>query len=157
MEYSPRLSSGVLPATLSRASMPPPIKDEWSAAPSLQRDLSVARTTRANLLLVGRDRIVAKLLPFAVPDLTQAAISRWKDGSLRLPPFSLQVATLVVRDVDALTHGEQRRLLEWLETQGHDTQTVSTASAPLLPLVDAGSFNAALYYRLNMVYIDLSE
>ena len=33
---------------------------------------------------------------------------------------------------------------------------VSTASAPLLRLVEARAFDAALYYRLNMVYIDLT-
>jgi transcriptional regulator of acetoin/glycerol metabolism len=45
---------------------------------------------------------------------------------------------------------------EWLASSNRP-QVVSTASAPLLPLVEAGVFNDALYYRLNTVYIDLSE
>lgn len=155
MEYSPRQLSYGGGAARSHASMLP-IRADWNAPASVQRDLSVARLTKANLLLVGADRLVAKVLPFAVPELTQAAISRCKDGSLRLPSPSMGVSTIVVRDVDALTHGEQRSFREWLESQSTAVHVVSTASAPVLPLVETGEFSAALYYRLNMVYIDLS-
>jgi transcriptional regulator of acetoin/glycerol metabolism len=48
-------------------------------------------------------------------------------------------------------------LFEWLDSTSSGTQVVSTASAPLLPLVEAGAFDDALYYRLNTVYVDLSE
>jgi DNA-binding NtrC family response regulator len=33
---------------------------------------------------------------------------------------------------------------------------VSTTSAPLLPRVEAGEFNATLFYRLNTVCVDVT-
>jgi hypothetical protein len=153
---SSRLSYGVDSASTAHASRVL-IRDDTNAPPTVQRDLHVARTTRSNLLLVGRDHVVTRLLPFAIPDLTQAAITRCKNGSLRLPHSSMRPSTVVIRDVDVLTHGEQRMLCEWLQSRGADMHVVSTASAPLLPLVERSAFNAALYYRLNMIYIELSE
>jgi transcriptional regulator of acetoin/glycerol metabolism len=34
---------------------------------------------------------------------------------------------------------------------------VATTSMPLLPLVEQGSFSGALYYALNVVYLEVSE
>jgi hypothetical protein len=97
------------------------------------------------------------LVRLAVPDLNEAATIRCPDGQLWLPPASMRFGTVVVRDVDALTREEQRRLCDWLDSGGKHTQVVSTSGAPLLTLVETGVFNDALYYRLNMIYLDLSE
>jgi transcriptional regulator of acetoin/glycerol metabolism len=64
---------------------------------------------------------------------------------------------MVIQDVDMLTTGEQRRLLEWLDGANIRTQVISTASTPLLARVEARTFNETLYYRLNTTYIDLFE
>jgi hypothetical protein len=131
--------------------------DDPSVWASAHSDLDLARMTKANLLIVGTKR-VANLLSFLLPELNPVVMIQPEDGSLLLPPVSAQVRTAVVRDVDALTCQEQRRLLKWLlDSAGHRMQVVSTASAPLLPLVETGTFHDALYYRLNTVYIDLSE
>ena len=38
-----------------------------------------------------------------------------------------------------------------------DVQVVSTAKAPLFPLVERGAFLDRLYYQLNIVYLDLTD
>ena len=156
MEFPSRLSGGVDPATAPHASMLP-IRDGSRVPASVQRDLSVARVTRANLLLVGTERQVAKLLRFAVPDPSQAAVVRCQNGRLVLPAASFGARTIIIRDVDALTSDDQQKLCEWLDSRRDRAQVVSTASAPLVPLVDGQLFNDALYYRLNVVYVDLTE
>jgi hypothetical protein len=135
------------------ASMPA-FRDEWALVHS---DLNLARTTRANLLLVGTEGLVLNLVSVLVPDLSPGLTSRRRNRRLLLPPASSRVAAVVIRDVDALTPEDQLGLFNWLDAAKNGTQVVSTASAPLLPLVETGAFNAALYYRLNTVYINLSE
>ena len=134
------------------ASMPPH-SDDWG----VPMDLNVARITKANLLLVGTEPHVVKLVSLLVPDANPNVMIRRQAGELVLPPVAARPSTVVVRDVDALTVDEQRALLAWLDAGESRTQVVSTASAPVLPLVEAGAFNDALYYRLNTVYINLSE
>lgn len=155
MEFSSRLTVGVDPATAPHASMLP-IRDDSRIPPSVQRDLSVARITKANLLLVGNERQVRRLVRLAVPDIQQAAVVRCQNGQLLLPSTAGRAETMVIWDVDALTPEDQRKLCEWLDSRSDRAQVVSTATAPLVPLVDSGLFYDALYYRLNMVYVDLT-
>lgn len=151
MEHSPCLYQ-LTPSTTPFASMLPQSED-WG----VPMDLNVARITKANLLLVGTEPHVVKLVSLLVPDANPSVMIRRQDGQLLLPPVTARPSTVVVRDVDALTVDEQRTLLAWLDAGESRTQVVSTASAPVLPLVEAGAFNDALYYRLNTVYINLSE
>jgi hypothetical protein len=108
------------------------------------------------VLLVGPERRVQDLVGVRVRETDTVLAIRCQDGPPQLPPASSYVGSMVLRDVDFLTPREQLRLFEWLATSNR-TQVVSTASAPLLPLVEAGVFDDALYYRLNTVYIDLSD
>jgi hypothetical protein len=154
VEY-PSLLCSRIPGTARYASRPLR-RDDSAAWPSATSDLALARSTRANLLVVGSDRVVANLVSLAAPDVRPEFVILCRDGQLRLPPASSRPATVVVRDVDALTTEEQGKLLEWLEATGSRTQVVSTTSVALLPLVHARAFNDALYYRLNTIYIDLA-
>ena len=156
MEYSSTLYFAAESPTAPYASIPPRA-DDWSVSPSLHIDLRVARSSKANLFLVGTDRLIANVLSVAVPDLNQGAVIRSKGGRLLLPPVSSRLRTVVVRDVDGLTPEEQNGLLEWMDAVQHRTQVVSTTAAPLLERVDAGTFNDTLYYRLNKIYVELSE
>lgn len=129
--------------------------DPWS---SLHSDLNLARTTTTNVLVVGSERAVVNFVRFLLPDLNMVDTIQRLDGRLLLPAASSRASTLVVHHVDVLTRDEQGRLLGWLaESTTRRMRVVSTASAPLLPLVEAGVFNEALYYRLNTIYIDLFE
>jgi len=155
LEESSRLTSGVNPPTARFARTPH--DSEAGVSHTAHSDLNIARITKANLLLVGHERLVSNALSLLVPDPTADGVIGCEGGRLMLPPPSERIATLVVRDVDALTADEQQSLLEWLDSSKIRTRVVSTASEPLLPLVATRAFNDTLYYRLNTVYIDLSE
>ena len=58
------------------------------------------------------------------------------------------VRIALVRDPQDLTDGQQEQLLAWMERHP-SIQVISVASRPLYPMVEAGSFHATLYYRLN--------
>lgn len=155
MEYSSSLIPRVKPKITPHTS--PFGSGDSCVWTSPHGDLDLARMTKANVLIVGTKR-AENLLRFLVHELNPVVMIQCQDGGLLLPPASSQVRTAIVRDVDALTCQEQRRLLKWLlDSAGHRMQVISTATAPVLPLVERGAFNDALYYRLNTVYIDQSE
>jgi hypothetical protein len=71
-------------------------------------------------------------------------------------PFDLptsETRTLILRDADALSAGDQRRLLAWLGGRASRTLVISTAECSLFARVEDGRFDAALYYRLNVVLL----
>jgi DNA-binding NtrC family response regulator len=60
--------------------------------------------------------------------------------------------------VGKLTPEGQRRLMEWLDcSDRYRIQVIATNSVALWPRVKDGSFTEALYYRLNMIYVDLTN
>ena len=64
----------------------------------------------------------------------------------------------MLRDVGNLTREGQRRLSEWLDDNvPNHMQVIATNAAALWPRVRDGSFTEALYYRLNVIYIDLTD
>jgi len=65
-------------------------------------------------------------------------------------------ATLVVRSVSALDRDQQQALLAWLDAPGNRMQVISTTTDPLYPLVSRGAFLANLYYRLNVLLLDVA-
>ena len=60
---------------------------------------------------------------------------------------------VILKNVAALTDGDQARLLVWLQREGFGAQVVSTTERPLFALVAQGLFDAALYYRLNVLLL----
>jgi transcriptional regulator with PAS, ATPase and Fis domain len=54
-----------------------------------------------------------------------------------------------------LSSDEQTHILGWLEEVMGRIRVVSTTGVPVWPLVQAGQFNEDLYYRLNMVFVDM--
>jgi Sigma-54 interaction domain len=150
-----RLISGIHPETALHASRPLR-QDDSGGSPSVHRDLQLARRLKANVLIVGTEWLVASLVRSLVSDANPDAVIRCHDGRLQLPQTASRLGTVVFRDVDALTHESQRRLLEWLDSPSNSRQVISTASSPVLPLVRVGAFDDALYYRLNTVYVDLT-
>ena len=155
MEYLPRLSSRVHPETKPYTSQPYSESDAVSL--SAASDLNVARSSRANVLVVGPELLVKNVLKLVAPAPRRDGVVQSRGGRLRLPPSPLVPSTVVVKDVDALTAAEQRQLLEWLDASNTRSQVISTASMPLLTRVEASTFNETLYYRLNTIYIDLFE
>jgi hypothetical protein len=127
------------------------------AAKSPDSDVDCARACRANLLLVGAEPAVANLLLSLWSTFGEPLMIRRGGDRLRLPSGSEPVATMIIQAVHTLTDYEQRALQDWLLLRDGRTRVVSTASASLLPMVEAGAFSDSLYYRLNVFYIDLSS
>jgi hypothetical protein len=109
---------------------------------------------RANLLAMGSDEVLVRFLDSLLPHLRQP-VHRWTPGQcLRLPPPGV-LGTLIIEDAGALPPDDQRRLFDWLTVTPGNTQIVSTTAVGLLPLVETGAFSASLYYRLNIICIDV--
>lgn len=118
--------------------------------------MDLARLTRTNLLVVGDDEVVASLITSLWPSLAPPVFLRQRGERFQLSPTSPPVATIVVYDVDTLTPHEQRALYHWMAGNGR-TRVVSTASKSLQPMLHAGAFSEGLYYRLNVVMLDLTS
>ena len=150
------LCSGVNPQSAPYSSRSRRSADP-SALPSAVSDIKIARTTGTNVLVVGPDRLLGNVLSMVTLDANHDEAIECQGGTLQLPPTASRPPTVIVHDVDVLTPADQRRLLDWLDIANGRTKVVSTSSVPLLPLVESRTFNDTLYYRLNTIYIDLSD
>jgi hypothetical protein len=105
---------------------------------------------RYSVTIEGPDEATETALLVLKPHLQQPVIWEQPDH-LQLPADF--PGTLVIRQVEAMTTDDQRRLLAWLGRAATPIQIVSTARTPLFDLVEAGCFDAALYYRLNVALL----
>ena len=128
-----------------------------AGAESPDRDWEFARLSRANLLLVGAEMMVSSFLCSLWSNLAEPVAVRRRGERLRLPPSSEPVGTMILHAVDTLTDYEQRALKDWLTVRNGQTRVISTASTSLLPMVEACAFSDWLYYRLNVVRVDLQS
>jgi hypothetical protein len=117
----------------------------------------LARLHGVNLFVIGGDNAVTELFTPLWPSLDTPIVVRYRGESLRLPPASTPVGTIVIYDLNTLTPQEQHELNQWLEGARGHAWVVSTAWESLMPLIEAGGFNDGLYYRLNVVTIDLTR
>jgi DNA-binding NtrC family response regulator len=97
-------------------------------------DCNLIVETRCNTLVVGSETAVQRAL-----------------GSLE--PY-LDASTLVLRHVETLSPAEQQQVLAMLDDETAP-RLISTSAQPLYPLVMRGEFLEDLYYRLNVIYVDL--
>lgn len=118
-------------------------------------DSDLVRATRVNLLLVGPDDVTRDVVDALSPGLRQPVVVEHPGNPLVLAPTE-RVETMILHDVGAFGLADQSRLLEWLEGAGGATQVISTASSPLLPLINTGAFLDTLYYRLNSLYFEVT-
>jgi len=132
------------------------LPESRSSVNSPATDQDLARVTRVNLFVVGGGEDIARLVTSLWPCFESPVHMRRAGEPLRLPRAEAPVGTMVIYDVDTLTHREQHELNEWLVAASGRVRILSSASSPLLPMVEAGTFNDALYYRLNVVTIDLA-
>jgi hypothetical protein len=119
--------------------------------PVLERRL--LRSAHPNLLIAG-ERTATDATLAELGSILRAPVTNWCPGK-PLVLASSATGTLVLGDVDRLKPVEQLQLLEWLQLNDRAVQVVATTSVPLLPRVAIGAFLDALYYRLNVVYLDL--
>jgi len=115
-------------------------------------DWQLLVTARPNTLLEGPHETTDAIVGEAMEWLAEPHAT-WTGA----PPCDDRPATLVVRSVSALDRDQQRTLLAWLDAPGNRIQVISTTTDPLYPLVDRGAFLANLYYRLNVLLLDVAS
>ncbi len=107
-----------------------------------------------NLLIVGKESAVAQTVLALMSDF-YTNVCRWPDVPDGVD--SEVNTTLIVSEVGCLPLGSLDRLVQWLDTPLGRVQIVSTSSTSLLERVQAGAFPASLYYRLNIVLINVDS
>ena len=126
-EVSPRLITSLKP-------------DEWR----------LLLTVRPNVLLEGSEAATDAVVSEAMGWLPKPHAT-WTGA-----PTPDRPATLVVRSLSSLDRDAQQSLLAWLEAPGDQVQVISTTTEPLYPLVIRGDFLPNLYYRLNVLLLDIA-
>jgi hypothetical protein len=109
---------------------------------------------RANVLLTGPDDTVASLLD-ALQGHLRPPVTHWRRGPALVLPRGGE-GTLVIHELGALSCHLQHRLFEWLTVRTCRTQIVSTANRSLWPEVQSAHFMPGLFYRLNVISLDLT-
>lgn len=120
---------------------------------TLAVDAFMAVGAGVSLLIVGH---AGAALP-SLESLLPRPIFRSRGSEPLALPDPGWAGTLLIHEIDDLAADDQLRLLHWFDMSGREGQIVSTARASLLPLVQAGKFLEALYYRLNVVCIDITS
>ena len=118
-------------------------------------DKGLARSTNLNVLIMGADDVVAKFVTSLWPYFLAPRIVRRRDEPLRLSATSRPAGTILVYDVHTLSRREQDALHRWMNAGNDRTRVVSTTTQSLLPVLETGDFNDDLYYRLNVLTLDL--
>jgi len=108
---------------------------------------------RHNMLIEGPPDATRAVLRLLEPDIREPIVWKRPHAPFELP--GVEARALILENVAALTAGDQAQLLAHLDGLGSLTQIVSTAEQPLFALVTRGLFDAALYYRLNVVLLRL--
>ena len=115
----------------------------------------VVRTARANVLFMGQG-VSAKKVVEALQSQISGPIQVWRPGARLVLPPAEQAGTLVLQELGAMAHDDQRHLHDWLQVSSGHTRVISIAQQPVLPLLEAGTFSDTLYYRLNVLCFQVS-
>ena len=144
----------MMPATASP--VPPSVNSIEPVVGVLREDWSWLSGAHPNILLVGDGTATDAALSDLLSTYQSPVIVRNCGGLPLVLPSTESVNTLILHDLAALLPGEQQMLSDWLSRENRRTQVVTTSSEALLPLVTSGAFPATLYYRLNVIYVDLT-
>ena len=111
-----------------------------------------ARGCHPNVLIVCEDRVV---------DAVVARATRWSPRPLhRCGPDEWRLpgqggGTLLLKDPSGLTGAQQAALFDWMSAGGRGIQVVSVSRACLQDRVRDGVFMEALFFRLNILQIEI--
>jgi hypothetical protein len=132
------------------------MREDWRVARAAHSDLELMGMPRVNILLVGAPGPVQGVLEL-LEKTCASPIATWRPGErLALPPIG-RARTFIIHDVCSLSFDDQCALAAWLERADGHMQVISTSAASPLPRVHSGEFLDTLYYRLNMVFVDLTN
>ena len=120
-------------------------------------DWKLVASVPFNVCLRGPQHTIHAALATIAASFVEPVVTVRGGAPLTVLPRSEAVGTLILHDLGVLSRDEQRRLMAWREERAVGVRVVSTTSAPVLPLIETGEFLESLYYRLNTVYIDLTD
>jgi hypothetical protein len=112
------------------------------------------RQGRARALVIGPDRATGAVIRALHADF-RSPILNVRSGFAS--PLSQNRGTLLIHDVSTLDKTDQDHLLQWLNLSPRGISVIAVASEPLFPLVQRGAFLPDLFYRLNLVVIDVTD
>lgn len=127
--------------------MPANLRAEWGALAH----------GRPNVLFAGSASAIDQALAALMSQLDEPIRLFSPETGTVVPEPS--EGTLVLIEIAGLDGAQQRQLLRWLdefEQRGH-VQVVSTTSTRLFGLVESGDFLPDLYYRLNVLRLDVAS
>jgi hypothetical protein len=134
---------------------------EWAvmAAPdTIDLDIDMTRRMlrdgQARALVMGTERATGAVLRALQADFGSPVLNVRTGGRLTLPETP---ATLLIHDVSALDAAGQDRLFQWLTLNPAGISVIAVTSEPLFPLVQRGAFLPDLFYRLNIIVIDVTD
>jgi hypothetical protein len=114
---------------------------------------SLLRASRPSVLLIGAahhtDRVVHVITAWG-----DDPIASWPEAAVAARSSS--TVTLIVRDVASFDAQEQERLHRWLDERSGAARVIATSPVPLYGLVERGQFLESLYYRLNVVCLEVA-
>ena len=122
-----------------------PSMAEWSSMCS----------SRHNVLLEGPRACTEAVLHLLKPHLDKPVTLKRSGAPLDL--HTARGGAIVMHDIGAFSGVEQDRILGWLDDPQSRTQVVCTTTEPLFPLVARGLFDKTLYYRLNVILLQLTR
>src|SRR5687768_17182381 len=120
-------------------------------------DWELVAASRVNVWLRGPQHTTRAALATISRSLVEPVVTVRAGTPLDFLPRSRAIGTLILEDASALRLDDQQRILAWLEDVDEDTRVISTTSAQVPPLIETGDFLEVLYYRLNTVYVDLTN
>jgi hypothetical protein len=112
------------------------------------------RSPQHNVLLEGPEASTDAVLRLLAPHLQGPVMWKARGAPFNVP--TSDVGALILQDVDGLSTTEQSRLLTWIDARP-DAQIVSTTAYRLFALVARSCFDAALYYRLNVILLNVDR
>ena len=129
-------------------------RDDWTRLGLTVQERRALETTRPNVLVIGPGPAAGRVLRVLTRLCAQPVVS-CDSSPLTLPRG--RIGTLTVPHVEHLLSVDQQLLYAWLSCSVPRPQLITTASVPLFPAVLRGTFNDALFYRLNEVCLQVDE
>lgn len=115
-------------------------------------ELQLITGVRLNALLCGPSAALSAALTALRPHITHPLAVT--SGFAWRPPAS-STATVIVENVSAMLADEQHAMLDWLDASSQPVQVICTSERSLFELVERGTFSDRLFYRLNVMYLEL--
>jgi hypothetical protein len=129
-----------------------------AASGTIDLDIDITRRLlrqgRARALVVGTERATGSVLRSLRADFGAVVVNMRAGGPLTLPEAR---ATVILHDVSAMNGADQDRLYQWLNLSPPGISVIGVASEPMFPLVQRGAFLTDLFYRLNLIVIDVTD